>query len=190
MLHLVSRNFFSPTFNLHGVLTLKGTNGTWQYKMDWRKWWTVGGFSFRNDGDVLWLCSHADSDCERLQESSDRTLCRDSKSVLDRINQSDCLGLRLVQTEETKTTQPGQGWEGTGRSESSVITLHPLIIHRDTDSCAWHAQPTCMLKGVSACTCWHRCEHLDLHTCELWDLFTLSSPAKWHLKIPTRNWDN
>ncbi|KAJ4927058.1 hypothetical protein JOQ06_014798, partial [Pogonophryne albipinna] len=52
------------------------------------------------------FCSHADSDCERLQESSDRTLCRDSKSVLDRINQSDCVGLRLLLTVETKTTQP------------------------------------------------------------------------------------
>ncbi|KAI4826694.1 hypothetical protein KUCAC02_030128 [Chaenocephalus aceratus] len=75
------------------------------------------------------FCSHADGDCERLQESSDRTLCRDSKSVLDRINQSDCVGLRLLLTVETKTTQPGQGWGGTVRSESSVITLHPLIIH-------------------------------------------------------------
>lgn len=145
--------------------------------MNWRKWWTVGRFSIRNDGDVLWLCSHADSDCERLQKSSDRTLCRDSKSVLDRINQSDCVGLRLLLTVETKTTQPGQEWGGTGRSESSVITLHPLIIHCDTDSHAWHAQPTRVLKEVWACTCRHRCEHLDLLTCELCDVFTLSSPA-------------
>lgn len=94
------------------------------------------------------FCSHADSDCERLQESSDRTLCRDSKSVLDRINQSDCVGLRLLLTVETKTTPLGQEWGGTGRSESSVITLHPFIIHCDTDSCAWHAHPTYILKGV------------------------------------------
>lgn len=83
-----------------------------------------------------------------------------------------------------------RGWGGTGRSESSVITLQPLIIHWDTDSRARHARPTCMLKGVWARTCWHRCERLDLLTCGLCDLFTLSSPAKRHLKIPTRNWDN
>lgn len=136
------------------------------------------------------FCGHADSDCERLQEGSDRTLCRDSKSVLDRINQSDCMGLRLILTVETKTTQPARGWGGTGRSKSSVITLHPLIIQWDRDSCAWHAHPTCTLKRVWAHTCRHRCEHLDLLTCELCELFTLCSPAKWHLKIPTGNWVN
>ncbi len=145
-----------------------------EYEVNWRKWWMVGVFSLRNDGDGLWLCGHADSDCERLQESSDRTLRRDSKSVLDRINQSDCVGLHLLLSVETKTTQPGRGWGGTGRSESSVITLHPLIIHWDTDCRAWHAQPTCMLKGVWARMCRHRCDRLDLLTCEFCNLFTLS----------------
>ncbi|TNN83980.1 hypothetical protein EYF80_005851 [Liparis tanakae] len=56
----------------------------------------------------------ADGDCERLRESSDRTLCGDSRSVLDRINQSDCVGRRLLLTVETKTTQPAVvfGWLG------------------------------------------------------------------------------
>lgn len=137
--------------------------------------------SFKNDGDILWLCSRADNDCERLQESSDRTLCRDSKSVLDRINQSDCVGLRLLLTEDTEMTQPGQGWGELGRTESSIIMLHPLIIHWDTDSHAWHAQPTRTLKRVWACTCCHRCEHLELLTCELCNLFTLSwSAVYWY----------
>lgn len=78
--------------------------------------------------------------------------------------------------------------EGRGHSKSSVITLHPLIIQWDTESGAWLAQPTCALKVVWARTCGYRCEHLDLLTCELCDLFTLSSPAKWQLKILTRNW--
>lgn len=149
----------------------------------------VGGpISFENDGDVLWLCGHAVSDCERLQESPGQTLCRDSKSVLDRINQSDCVGLHLLLTMETKTTQPGQGWGGTGRSESSVIKLHPLIIYRDTYSHAWHAE----LKDAhwEACIRWldHSLLTLQPVDTELTCSILTFVHEKWHLNHPLLYW--
>lgn len=95
-------------------------------------------------------CSHAGSDCERLHKSSDQTLCRDSKCVLDSVNHSDCMDLCLFLTMETKMTQPGQGRGGSRLYKSFVIMLlvHSLIIHKDSDSLTVHALPTRMLKEV------------------------------------------
>lgn len=98
-------------------------------------------------------------------------LCRDGKSVLDRINQTNCVGLRLLQTMETEATVPGQRWGGTGRSEASVITLQPLIIHGDR---RLHVAHSANVHAERAEMCWRRCEHLDLLICELCNLLTLS----------------
>lgn len=145
----------------------------------------MGRSSSRTDGDALWRCSHADRDCLRLKECPDWTLCRDGKSVLDRINQLTCVGFCLLWTVETKTTLRGQGMGRDG--PLPVIWHHVASIYNSLRQAgARPARPRCTLKGTWACMCWHRCEYLDLLTAELCDLLTPGSPAKWHLKIPSR----
>lgn len=72
-------------------------------------------------------------DCRRARTGHCAGTAKVRLTVL--INQT-ALGLCLLLTMETKTTQPGQGWGGTEGSQSSVIKLHPLIIDCDTDSAA------------------------------------------------------
>lgn len=110
---------------------------------------------------------------------------RDGKSVLDRINQLTCVGFCLLWTVETKTTLRGQ-WMGRD-GPLPVIWHHIASIYNSLrQTGARPAWPRCTLKGTWACMCWHRCECLDLLTAELCDLLTPGSPAKWHLKIPSR----
>lgn len=85
------------------------------------------------------------------------------------INQT-AWAFRLILTVETKTTQPGQGWGGTGRSESSVITLHPLIIHWDTHAWHAHSQHTC---------CWKECVSTHV-SAQVW---TFGSTHLWTRRL-------
>lgn len=137
-----------------------------------RKWRVVGRSPSRSDGDVLWLFSHADSDWERLKQSSAWTV---KACLTELINQ---IAWAFVFSEPWKPRRHRWARDGGGMgcSESSVITFLPLIIHKDSRL----PPPTCMFRGTWACMRWHRCERLDWLTGELGDMLTMSSPAKWH----------
>lgn len=100
-----------PLKTLHLYVQMKRISSLWfPYLNDWAC----------IDLDVLRLCGHADSDCERLQESSDWTLCRENKRVLDRINQSDCMALRLF------TNHGNQDDTGMGRDHPLRVICHHI----------------------------------------------------------------